>query len=127
MKRGAFKMIEALCGNPNSYFCGTKYTNTISKYGQYFEYELLTEIRRTYGTVITNLIKTQGRTTIKTNFNLDWKPRQIVILEDGKAFKIQEVATMNLEVSPQVNSLFANPNTDFVLSLVGIVNSAERK
>lgn len=120
-------MIEALCGNPNAYFIGTKYSNTTSKDGQYFEYELMTEIRKTYGTVITNLIKTQGRTTIKTNFNLDWKPRQIVVLENGNAYKVQEVAEMKLEVSPQVNALFENPNTDFVLSLVKIENPMERK
>lgn len=120
-------MLESLLNNSLSFFKGTKYSNLQSKDGQYFEYELLNEIRRTYGTVINNLIKTQGRTTIKTNWNLDWKVREIVIDQYGQAFKIQEVVEMPLEVNAQVNSLWQNPNTDFVLSLVKISNPMEKK
>lgn len=120
-------MLDALLGNPLNFFTGTKYTNTQSTDGEYFEYELLNDVRKTYGTVINNLIKTQGRTTIKTNWDLDWQVRQIVIDQDGIAYKIQEVVTMPLEVNPQSNYLLNNPNTDFVLSLVKISNPMEKR
>lgn len=120
-------MLESLLNNSLSFFKGTKYSNLQSKDGQYFEYELLNDIRKSYGMVINNLIKTQGRTTIKTNWNLDWKAREIVIDQHGQAFKIQEVVEMPLEVNAQVNSLWQNPNIDFVLSLVKISNPMEKK
>lgn len=127
MKREGIDMLDALLGNPLNFFTGTKYTNTQSTDAEYFEYELLNDVRKTYGTVINNLIKTQGRTTIKTNWDLDWQVRQIVIDQNGIAYKIQEVVKMPLEVNPQSNYLLNNPNTDFVLSLVKISNPMEKR
>ena len=120
-------MLEAFLGNSLNFFTGTKYSNTQSLDGQYFEYELLNESRKSYGTVITNLIKIQGRTTIKTNWDLNWKVREIIIDSKGKAYKIQEVVAMPLEVNSQSNYLISNPNTDYVLSLVEISNPMEKK
>lgn len=120
-------MLESLLNNSLSFFKGTKYSNLQSKDCQYFEYELLNDVRKTYGTVINNLIKTQGRTTIKTNWNLNWKVREIVIDQTGQAYKIQEIVEMPLEVNAQVNRLWGNPNTDYVLSLIKIANPMEKK
>lgn len=120
-------MLDSLMNDSMAFFKGTKYSNTQSLDGKYFEYELLNEIRKTYGTVINNLIKTQGRTTIKTNWDLDWKVREIVIDEKGRAYKIQEVVEMPLETNSQVNLLISNPDTDYVLSLVRISNPMEKK
>lgn len=118
-------MIDELSKNPQDFFSGYKYSNTTSKDGEYFEYQILNDERKTYGTVINNLIKTQGRTTIKTSWHLDWAPRQVIVDQFGDRFKIQEVVTMPVEVFPQVYLIGLNPSVDFVLSLVSISNPME--
>lgn len=118
-------MIDALTGNGIQYFYGTKYIDAKDTRGQFFQYELLENKRKTYSTVINNLIETQGRTTIKTNWDLKWKVRDIIVDNDGERYKVQEVVKMPLEVNAQVGHFAKNPDIDYVLSLVRISNPME--
>lgn len=118
-------MVECFLQDPNNYFSGIKFTNIKSTDGKEFQYELMQNVSKTYGTVINNLIKMQGRTTIKTCWDLDWKVRQIVVLSDGERYKIQNIEVLQQEASSQVNYITKNPNIDYVLSLVRIANPME--
>ncbi len=118
-------MVDELSKDPQDVLSGLKYDNTLSKDGEYFEYQIIDDQKKTYGTVINNLIKIQGRTTIKTSWNLDWKPRQIIVDHFGDRYKIQDVSKMPMEVAPQVFLIATNPAVDYVLSLVLISNPKE--
>lgn len=120
-------MIETLISRGDKYFLGTWYSDIHSDTGKTFRYALLNEPRKVYGTVINNLILTQGRTTIKTNWNLGWEPQQIIIDNFGDRWKIEEVVIMPLEVNQQVSYFARNPDIDYVLSLVKIGNPLNKK
>lgn len=108
------------------YFYGTKYNKKTDVQGESFKYDILTYPRKSYGQLVNNLIAKQGRLTIKTNWDLDWKIRQFIVDNYGKKYTIQEVQTMPQEVNSQVVAVnLINPDTDFVLSLVEIENLEE--
>lgn len=118
-------MIECLTNNGNEFFTGTWYEDLHSVEGKTFRYELLTDPRKSYGMVINNLLKEQGRKTIKTNWNFGWKPKQIVVDNYGEPWKIEEVIEMPQEVNAQVVYFALNPDIAFVLSMVKIANPME--
>ena len=126
-----------LTNENNQYLYGTRYKKKIFEkwidgthrkiyQGEKFKYELLVYPRKSYGQIVNNLIATQGRLTIKTNWNLDWKVNQFIVDNYGKKYIIQEIQTMPQEVNPQVLALaITNPDTDYVLSLIEIENAEE--
>lgn len=120
-------MIEALTNNGNEFFYGTRYKNIKDTQGEPFRYELINDKRKTYGTIINNLIATQDRVSIKTNWDLGFEVRQLIVLNDGKRYKIEEIVEMPQEVNPQVCYFAHNPDISYFLSLVRISNPMELK
>lgn len=118
-------MIECLTANGNEYYTGTWYSDLHSNEGKVFRYELLSDPRKSYGMVINNLLKEQGRKTIKTNWDFGWKPKQIVVDNYGERWKIEEVVEMPQEINAQVVYFARNPDIAYVLSLVKISNPME--
>ena len=113
--------------NEDSQFLyGTRYKKKTDVQGDRCRYELLIYPRQSYGQIINNLIATQGRLTIKTNWDLGWKVNQCFVDNYGKKYIIQEVQKMPQEVNSQVLAIsLVNPDTDFVLSLIEIENVEE--
>lgn len=118
-------LVDCMNSIGNQYFYGTWYKDIHSLDGKQFQYELLDEPRKTYGMVINNLIKTQGRKMIKTNWGYDWQPRQVIVDNYGDRWKIQQVIEMPQEVNPQVAHFAINPDKAYALSLVRISNPME--
>lgn len=118
-------MIDALTTNENQFFYGTRYIDLKDTVGTNFQYELMNDKRKSYGQNINNLIATQGRISIKTNWDLDWQVRQIIVLNSGHRCKIQEIVEMEQEVNPQVAYFALNPSKSYFLSLVEISNPME--
>jgi len=78
---------------------------------------------RTFGTIINNLIATQGRLTIKTNYKVDFKVNGFVVDKNGNKWIIAQIEEMEQEVNPQTRYwLRQNPDTDYVLSLIKVEN-----
>ena len=110
----------------SQYLYGTKYNKKTDVHCFKFKYDILSYPRKSYGQIINNLIATQGRLTIKTNYDLKWKVREFIIDNFNKKYQIQEIQTLPQEVNPQVAALFkVNPDTDFVLSLIEVENMEE--
>lgn len=115
-----------LTNEGSQYLHGTRYKKKTDVQGDKCKYELLVYPRKSYGQIINNLIATQGRVTIKTNWDLDWKPNEYFVDNYGKKYLIQEVQIMPQEINPQVLAIrLRNPDTDFVISLVEIENMEE--
>ena len=106
---------------------GTYYEKKTSQQGEPFRFEILVDQRKSYGQIINNLIATQGRVTIKTNYNLDFKISGYVVFKNGRKFLISDIVEMEQEINPQTLYWFKeNPNTDLVLSLVEVENVEEK-
>lgn len=118
-------IIDCMKSIGNQYFFGIWYKDLHSKEGKQFQYELLDEPRNSYGMVVNNLIKTQGRKTIKTNWEFNWQPKQIIVDNEGDRWKIQQVVEIPQEVNPQVAHFAINPDKAYALSLVKIANPME--
>lgn len=102
---------------------GTYYESKKDTQGIPFRFELLTDTRNSYGQIVNNLIATQGRTTIKTNYNLNFKVNGCVVFKNGRKFLISEVVELQQEINPQTLYWFKeNPNTDLAISMVEIEN-----
>ena len=103
------------------YYEGQYLKKKIDKVGQYLRYELLVYPKETYGQIINNLIATQGRLTIKTNWNLGYKVNEYFVDKNGDRYIINDVVRMEQEINPQIMFFRkTNPDTDFVLSLTKI-------
>lgn len=112
----------------SQYLYGTLYNKKTDTQGDFFRYEELLEKRNEYGQIINNLIATQGRYTIKTNWNLEYKVNQFVVTKDGVRYQIADITRMQQEVNPQTLYWFkSNPNTEWVISLVEVDNVMELK
>lgn len=108
------------------YLYGTRYKKKTDVQGDSCKYELLVYPRKSYGQLVNNLIATQGRLTIKTNWDLDWKVNQFFVDNYKDRYLIADVQIMPQEVNAQVLSTsLINPDTDYVLSLVKIENEEE--
>ena len=124
MKNGGTKMI--LTNQGGQYLYGTKYEKKTDVQGEKFRYELLVYPRSSYGQIVNNLIAIQGRLTIKTNWDLEWKVNQFIVDNYGDKYLIADVQTMPQEVNAQVLATsLINPDTDYVLSLTKIDNAEE--
>lgn len=122
MKIWGISMI--LTNEGSQYLYGTKYNKKTDQQGYNCRYELLIYPRKSYGQIINNLIAIQGRLTIKTNWDLDWKVNQYFVDNYGKKYLISEVQKMPQEINSQVLAInLNNPDTDFVLSLIEIDNA----
>ena len=105
------------------YHNGTYFEKKTDTQGEYFRFEILVDKRKSYGQIINNLIATQGRMTILTNYNIPFKINGYITFKNGRRFIISEIIEMENEVNPQTNYWFTkNPSTDFVLSLTEIEN-----
>ena len=82
-------MLEALMPNNDEFYFATVYEDRQDKKGEQIQYELLTEMRRSYGQVINNLISEQGRKVIKSH-DYEFKTGNIVVDEDGVKWYVQE-------------------------------------
>lgn len=134
-------MIDALISRDNEYFYGTRYKTkrdivdqesgariSSGTQGDFFQYEILEGKRKSYGTIINNLIAMQGRLTIKTNWDLDFRPKEYIVDNDGMRWQIAEVQKLREEANPNVNAILKqNPDTDYILSLVEVDNPGELK
>ena len=110
----------------NQYLYGTQYRKKTDVQGNRFRYDILSYPRKSYGQIVNNLIAIQGRLTIKTNWNLDWKVNQFIVDNYGKKYLIQDIQLLPQEVNPQVlATCLINPDTDYVLSLIEIENVEE--
>lgn len=115
-----------LTNQGEQYLFGTQYKKKTDVQGEKCRYELLVYPRSSYGQIVNNLIATQGRMTIKTNWDLDWEVNQYFIDNYGNKYLIADVQTMPQEVNAQVLATsLINPDTDYVLSLVKIQNAEE--
>lgn len=108
---------------------GAQYNNGIyyklktDTQGENFRFEILVDKQKSYGQIINNLIATQGRITIKTNYDIDFKINGYITFRNGRRFIISQIVEMEQELNPQTNYWFAkNPNTDLVISLTEIEN-----
>ena len=102
---------------------GIYYENKTAVQGEPFRFEILADTRNSYGQIVNNLIATQGRTTIKTNYQLNFKISGCVVFKNGRKFLINDIVEMQQEVNPQTLYWFKeNPNTDLVISLIEIEN-----
>ena len=100
---------------------GTYFEKKTDTQGEDFRFEILVDRRSSYGQAVNNLIATQGRTTIKTNFDLKFKVNGYVNFWNGRRYIINEIIEMEQELNPQTKYWFKNnPNTDYVLSLVEV-------
>lgn len=121
-------MIECLTSNFENFLSGTRYKRKIDVQGDYFQYSILENQRKSYGQIVNNLIAMQGRLTIKTNWDLDWKNKEYIVDNYGKKWQISQVVTMPQEVNSQVLAvMMRNPDTDYVLSLIEIQNMENLK
>ena len=119
-------MIDALISRDDEYFFGTRYKKKTDKQGDSFQYEILDHKRKSYGTIVNNLIAEQGRLTIKTNWNIDFKKKQYIVDNDDVRWQIAEIQIMVEETNPCVNAILKkNPDTSIVLSLVEVDNVEE--
>lgn len=124
MKNGGTKMI--LTNQGGQYLYGTKYNKKTDVQGERCRYELLVYPKSSYGQIVNNLIATQGRLTIKTNWDLGWKVNQFFVDNYGVKYLIVDVQTMPQEVNAQVLATsLVNPDTDYVLSMVKVGNVEE--
>ncbi len=95
--------------------------------GSFFRYYELVEKRRTFGTIINNLIADQERYTIATNWDLGFKPSEYIIVNDNERYIIDEVVKMH-DMSEQTSYwLKKNQDTTYVLSLIKVDNVEELK
>ena len=124
MKNWGIDMI--LTNEGSQYLYGTRYKKKTDNEGDRCRYELLVYPRKSYGQIINNLIATQGRLTIKTNWDLGWAVNQYFVDNYGKRYIIQDIQIMPQEINSQVVAVnLFNPDTDFVLSLIEIENVEE--
>ena len=108
----------------SQYLYGTKYESKTDKIGTKFKYEILVNPQKSFGQIINNLIATQGRLTIKTNWDLNWKVKQFVVDNYGNRYIIEDIEIMPIEINQQVLAIsMKNLDTNFVLSLVQIENA----
>ena len=113
-----------LTSNDSQYLYGTRYKTKNAVQGDKIRYDILVYPRKSYGQIINNLIATQGRLTIKTNWNIDWEVNQYFVDNYGKKYIINDIQIMPQEINPQVLAVsLINPDTDFVLSLIEIDNA----
>lgn len=118
-------LIECFTPVSEQFYYGVWYENLHSTVGKNFRYALLDDPRKEYGVVINNLIKSQDRKMVKTSWDFNWQPKQVVIDNEGKRWKITQVIEMPQELSPQSAYSVRNPNKSFALSLVQISNPME--
>lgn len=124
MKKWGIDMI--LTNQGSQYLYGTQYKKKTDVQGTRCRYELLVYPRKSYGQIVNNLIATQGRVTIKTNWDLDWEVNQFFVDNYGIKYLIADVQIMPQEVNPQVLATsLINPDTDYVLSLIQVENMEE--
>lgn len=114
--------LDCLTSVGSQFFYGTWYKDLHSTDGKPFQYELLDTPRKSYGQVINNLIMTQSRKTIKTNWDFGWQPKQIIVDDEGNRWKIEEVVVFPQEINSQVAHFARNPDIDYALSLIKISN-----
>ena len=116
-------MFGVLTNQGDQYYEGTYYRKKTDVEGKYFRYEWLESQRRSYGQIINNLIAIQGRSVIKTNWDLDWIVKGFIVTKDGKRWTIVDITKMEQEVNPQTRYwLTHNADTDYVISLVEVDN-----
>lgn len=121
-------MLNSLTSQGFQFYSGTRYKKWTDNQGDYFQYEELVAPRKSYGQMVNNLIAIQGRYTIKTNWDLGFEVGQYIVDKKGRKWIIEDIVSMEQEVNPQTAYfLNANPDTDFVLSLVRVENALELK
>lgn len=102
---------------------GTYFKKKTDTQGDNFRFEILVDKRSSYGQAVNNLIATQGRVTIKTNFDINFEVNGYITFWNGKRYIINEIVEMEQELNPQTKYWFKNnPNTEYVLSLVEVEN-----
>lgn len=89
--------------------------------GAYFEYKEIDYPTRTFGEVIDNIITTQRRMTIRTRWNLDFCINGYVVTQDGRMWIIEQVQSNSFNAQ-NLRFMQKNPNSEYILSLVGIDN-----
>lgn len=107
------------------YFKGRYLKKKTDVEGSFFRYRELVEKRRTFGTIINNLIADQERYTIATNWDLGFKPSEYIVTASGERYIIEEVVKMHDMSEQTAYWLRKNQDTEWVLSLVKIDNVEE--
>lgn len=112
----------------------TKFTATASYYAepmdgpdigvQQFSYAYVNPYSNTYRRLFANIQSVAGEVTIRTSDKINFCVNGIVVLPDGKAFKILQVET-DFQASPkQAFRLFSTPiATEYVIRMVSVPNS----
>lgn len=104
------------------YFRGKYLRKKTDAEGSFFRYRELVERRRTFGTIINNLIADQERYTIATNWDLGFKPSEYIITADNERYIIDEVVKMHDMSEQTYYWLKKNQDTTYVLSLIKVDN-----
>lgn len=121
-------MIGSLTNEGKQYYEGTYYKKKTDRQGSSFRYEWLINQKKSYGQAVNNLIATQGRYTIKTNWDMGFEVNGFIVDKNGKKYIISEIEKMEQSINPQVMFWFnSNIDTSFVLSLIEIENAEELK
>lgn len=119
-------MIGALTSQSFQYLEARRYkTKNNNELGTYFRYEELNDQNEFFGTVINNLIADQSRYIIKTNWNINFCIGDFIIdKKSGNMWTIEQIERLQHDTNSQVVYwVGANPEMDFVLSLVRVENA----
>lgn len=91
--------------------------------GSSFNYEYVNPFSNTYRRLFSNIQSSAGEVTIRTNSQLNFEVNGIVVIQNGKAFKIIQVERDYQSAPKQSLRLFGTPvGTQYVLRLVFVPN-----
>ena len=104
----------------NYVFSGT-YRRKKKDRGQYFQYSESDYPALTYGETTNNISTTQNRIIIRTRWNLDFCINGYVVTQDGRMWIIEQVQSNSFNAQ-NLRFMQKNPNSEYILSLVGVNN-----
>lgn len=90
---------------------------------QRLNYEYVNPYSNTYRRIFANIQSSAGEVVIRTDDQLNYRVNGIVVLQDGKAFKILQVEK-DYQVAPKQSfRLFSTPvSTQYVIRMVSVPN-----
>lgn len=118
-------MWELLQMNSNQFLRGWYYTDWFKNPTQklFFKYEIINPKSRGISQIAQNLFLEGAEILIKSNYQLDWKMKSVVQLQDENFYTILNVDDDPTEINPQcLRYLKHNPSTSYYISLKLRVN-----
>lgn len=91
---------------------------------KHFSYEYVNPLSQTYRRLFANVQTEAGEVAIRTADNLGYKTDGIVILQNGKTFRIIQTETDYQAAPKQALRLFGNPSgTQYVMRIIEVQNA----